>query len=148
VDASNRNLSSRLSSRAFLRAEGLLTRSVCEDLGWIALCAALMSPSVDAADDFKRLAAAEIRATFTGKVITDESHWSDHFRPGGTLRSIILGQLELGTWKIDGDELCLTRMESKKAATQCYEIWLWKDRVEYRRDGVMVLEGVLRDEWL
>jgi len=45
-----------------------------------------------AAEEFQRLSAREIRAQIIGNVITDEAHWSHHFRPNGTLQSIVLSQ--------------------------------------------------------
>ena len=61
-----------------------------------------------AAEQFQRLSAREIRAQIIGNVITDETHWSHHFRPNGTLQSIVVSQLKQGTWKINGHTLCLT----------------------------------------
>lgn len=94
----------------------------------------------------RRLTAAEIRSEIIGRVITDDSHWSDTFQPDGVLKAYELGRLQIGSWKIADNELCLTRKQRKKTATECYEIWLSNDRVEYRRDGVTVAEGFLRAE--
>jgi hypothetical protein len=102
-----------------------------------------------AATTFTRLSAREIRAKIVGKVVTDDAHWSQHFRPDGTLQSIVLSQLKQGTWKINGNTLCLTlKMRKQETTTECYEVWLWKDQVEYRRDGVTVEAGFVRKEWL
>ena len=57
-------------------------------LAWIAgltLALVLTVGYLQAADEFQRLSAREIRAQIIGNVITDEAHWSQHFRPNGTL---------------------------------------------------------------
>ena len=101
-----------------------------------------------AADTFARLLAQEIRAKIIGNVITDEAHWSHHFRPNGTLHSIVLAQLKHGTWKINGNTLCLTlTMRKQETTTECYEVWRWKDHIEYRESGATVMTGFVRKEW-
>lgn len=92
---------------------------------------------------YRQLAAKEIRARVVGMAITDDAHWSDHIYPGGVLRAYDLGQLKTGTWKLDGDEICLTRA-GKKPTTDCFEVWVSADRIQYRRDGVVIAEGHLR----
>jgi hypothetical protein len=101
-----------------------------------------------AADTFVRLSAREIRAKIIGKVITNDAHWSHHFRPNGTVHSIVLSQHRQGTWKIVGNTLCLTLKTRRDQSTECYEVWLWKDHVEYRQNGAKVMDGFVRKEWL
>jgi hypothetical protein len=101
-----------------------------------------------AADTFVRLSAQEIRAKIIGKVITDDAHWSHHFRPNGTVHSIVLSQHRQGTWKIVGNTLCLTLKTRRDQSTECYEVWLWKDHVEYQQNGAKVMDGFVRKEWL
>lgn len=98
-----------------------------------------------AADQFKRLSAAEIRAKIVGKVVTDGSHWSDRFEPDGTLRAVDLGVSKPGNWKLQGNEMCVVR-KARKPVTECFEIWVFKDGVEYRRDGITLTSGMLRIE--
>jgi hypothetical protein len=99
------------------------------------------------ADPFHRLSAREIRTQIIGNVVTDEAHWSQHFRPDGTLHSIVVSQLRQGTWKINGHTLCLTLTMRKQATTtECYEVWRWKDHVEYRDNGATVMTGFVRKE--
>jgi len=101
-----------------------------------------------AADTFVRLSAQEIRAKIIGKVITDDAHWSHHFRPNGTMYSIVLAQHRQGTWKMVGNTLCLTLKTRRDQSLECYEVWLWKDHVEYQQKGVKVMDGSVRKEWL
>ena len=116
----------------------------------IGLALALVLTVVDAqaAEEFQRLSAREIRAQIIGNVITDEAHWSQHFRPDGTLHSIVVSQLKQGTWKINGNTLCLTlKARKQETTTECYEVWRWKDHIEYRDNGATVMTGFIRKAW-
>ena len=98
----------------------------------LALALVLTVVYAQAAEEFQRLSAREIRAQIIGNVITDEAHWSHHFRPDG---------------KINGHTLCLTlTMRQQATTTECYEIWRWKDHVEYRDNGATVMTGFVRKE--
>jgi hypothetical protein len=114
----------------------------------IALALVLTVGYAQAAEEFQRLSAREIRAQIIGKVITDDAHWSHHFRPNGTLHSIVLSQLRQGTWKINGHTLCLMlKRRKQETTTECYEVWRWKDHIEYRESGATVMTGFVRQEW-
>src|SRR6266567_4274487 len=71
----------------------------------LALGLVLTVAGTHAATTFTRLSAREIRAKIVGKVVTDDAHWSQHFRPDGTLQSIVMSQLRQGTWKIADNTL-------------------------------------------
>lgn len=103
------------------------------------------SAPVDAADAFKRLTATEIRAQIIGSVVTDDSHWSDGYEPSGKLNAMELGQRKLGTWRLKGNEMCVTR-KARKPIEECFEIWQSRQNIEYRSDGVTLIFGVLRRE--
>ena len=113
----------------------------------LALGLVLTGVGAQAADPFHRLSAQEIRTTIIGNVITDDTHWSQHFRPDGTLHAIALSRLRQGTWHIEGDTLCRTLTRRGKTTTTCSEVWMWQGRVEYREQGVTVMEGFVRKEW-
>src|SRR5215813_4081087 len=113
----------------------------------IALGLVLTVTYAQTAEQFQRLSAREIRAQIIGKVVTDEAHWSQHFRPDGTLHSIVVSQLRQGTWKITGHTLCLTlKTRKQETTTECYEVWRWKDHIEYRDHGATVMTGFVRQE--
>ena len=113
----------------------------------LALALVLTGVGAQAADPYHRLSAREIRAQIIGHVVTDEAHWSQHFRPDGTLHAIVVSQRRQGTWKIKGHTLCLTlTMRKQETTTECYEVWRWKDHIEYRDNGVTVMTGFLRKE--
>jgi hypothetical protein len=100
------------------------------------------------ADKFRQLTAAQIKATVIGKAITDDAHWSDHFYPDGTLKSLELGEPLRGTWRLEGNSLCITRQDKRgNKETECNEIWISNERIEYRRFGTTAAEGVLRNQW-
>jgi len=108
---------------------------------------ALTVTYTQAAEQFQRLSAREIRAQIIGSVVTDEAHWSQHFHPDGTLQSIVVSQLRQGTWKITGHTLCLTlKTRTQETTTECYEVWRWKDHIEYRDHGATVMTGFVRQE--
>jgi len=106
--------------------------------------ALVASPGI-AADTFRRLSAEEIRTRIVGRVITDQSHWSDRFNPDGTLKAVDLGVVKPGTWKLAGNEMCVVR-KARLPVTECFEIWIRNDEIEYRRDGIVLTAGVLRNE--
>jgi hypothetical protein len=111
----------------------------------LALALVLTVVSAKAAEEFQRLSAREIRAQIIGNVVTDEAHWSQHFRPDGTLHSIVVSQLRQGTWKIKGHTLCLIlKTRKQETTTECYEVWRWKDHIEYRDNGATVMTGFVR----
>ena len=113
----------------------------------LALGLVLTAVYAQAADPYQRLSAREIRAQIIGNVVTDEAHWSQHFRPDGTLHSIVVSQLRQGTWTIKGHTLCLTlTMRKQETTTECYEVWRWKDHIEYRDNGATVMTGFVRQE--
>ena len=106
---------------------------------------AIAVPSI-AEEKFHRMRAAEIRSTLVGKVVTDESHWADQFLADGAMGGHQLGQAQTGSWKLSKDgEICMVmKKKKKKPESNCFEIWLREDQVEYRRDGVTVSEAWLR----
>jgi hypothetical protein len=102
------------------------------------------SSALHSADRLKPLSGQKIRSKIIGHIVTDASHWSDDFQLDGMLKVVDLGQHKMGTWRIDNGELCLT-IQERKLPTQCLEIWLSGDLVEYHRDGVVIAQGYLRN---
>jgi hypothetical protein len=109
------------------------------------LCLLALAGAAYAQDDFKRLSAAEIRARIVGHTVTDDVHWSDRFRPDGTVAAVQLGNAVPAEWKLQGNELCVTRKYKRGTESECVEVWLKGDAIEYRRDGVTVNWGFLRN---
>jgi len=96
-------------------------------------------------EPFHRLSAEEIQREIVGKAVTDEAHWWDVFLPNGVLKLLEDGELTLAQWSLDDDALCFTFPFRGRAARECFEIWRSKELIDYRRDGIPILEGVLRE---
>lgn len=111
----------------------------------LAFTCTLGSTPIYAAETFKRLTAPEIRARIVGSVVTDGSHWSDFYQPGGMLDAMELGQRKPGTWKLNGDEMCVTR-KARKPVEECFEIWQSAQQIEYRGGGVTLTSGILQKQ--
>lgn len=96
-----------------------------------------------AEDGFKRLSGAEIKKAIVGKTITDGTHWSDKFKPDGTVESIMHGQVQGGCWRVRGGELCMADSNGKAQAEDCFEVWRRGHAIEYRRNGNGFAQGDL-----
>jgi hypothetical protein len=116
-------------------------------LGACLLIAGVICPDAEALDEaFHRLSGIEIQQEVVGHAVTDESHWWDVFAPGGALMMVDEEKQTAARWSIEDDELCLMfPLRSGRLATECFEIWRSEDLIDYRREGVSVVEGVLRD---
>ena len=91
----------------------------------------------------KKLSGAEIHAKISGMEITDEVHSSDVFTPGGALASYAMGRKSSGTWRVQGDQLCIDR--GKQPGSGCFDVWLSGNKVELRTSGAALpFEGILR----
>ena len=44
----------------------------------------------------------EIKRLITGKVVTDEVHYTDHFQAGGAYEGVFMNKRLTGTWKVKG----------------------------------------------
>jgi len=93
-----------------------------------------------AAEQFRKLSGKQIKSHIIGKQITDDVHWSETYRKGGTIMSVDMGTDSHGSWTIKQDKLCV----EKSAVKECYEIWLKGDEVQMRTDGSENLTGFVR----
>jgi hypothetical protein len=91
-----------------------------------------------AADSFRKLKDAEIKARLAGMEITDGVHWAEQYMRDGTYRAFHMGKLIKGKWFVRNGELCL---DDGKAGPDCREVWMSGSKVEFRGTG---LEGVLQ----
>jgi hypothetical protein len=73
------------------------------------------------AEDFKKLSDVQIKRLITGKILTDDMHYRDHFLPGGKYEGVSMGRSCSGTWEVSAGELCITRRADEKP--DCEEIW-------------------------
>jgi hypothetical protein len=94
------------------------------------------------ADQLHRLSGAQIRTQFTGKVLTNGTHWRETYAPGGKLFIEEMGRAASpGFWRISGDRLCRIR---PGILDDCYEVWGAGDRIEIRLGDFPPLEAFLR----
>ncbi|WP_164936194.1 hypothetical protein [Bradyrhizobium nanningense] len=94
------------------------------------------------AKGLRALTGAEIRASFTGKQLTDEVHYRLVYDPDGTLRSYAMGVKKIGKWHVDKDELCLDLGETDDG---CYRVTLSGERIELTPTGIGgPLDGILQ----
>lgn len=82
------------------------------------------------APDFRQLRAAQIRTRLVGRDMTDDYHWSQHFRRDGVLEVSDLGRRRVGRWRLDGDRLCLQR--PPETAFDCAMVWIRGDEIALR----------------
>jgi hypothetical protein len=85
------------------------------------------------ADDYRRLSGAEIKRLIAGKVVTDEVHYTDHFRPGGVYEGVSMNKRSTGTWMVRGADLCIVRGSE---AESCDEIWRSSEKLQRRKSGL------------
>ena len=105
-------------------------------------CAASVANAA-AAEKFRKLSAAEIRAKVTGMEMTDEVHSADVFGAGGALTSYAMGRKSAGKWRVERDQLCFDR--GKEPGSGCYDVWLAGNNVELKTTGSgLPFEGILR----
>jgi hypothetical protein len=88
------------------------------------------------AEDFDKLSEIHIKRLITGKILTDDVHYRDHFLPGGKYEGVSMGRSYSGTWEVSRGELCITRRADDKP--DCEEIW------QSRKDATHV---ELRKSW-
>ena len=54
------------------------------------------------ADESRRLSGVEIKRLITGNAVTDEVHYTDHFRLHGVYEGVFMNKRSTGTWKVNG----------------------------------------------
>ena len=107
----------------------------------VAVLAAL-AISAARAEGLYRLKSAEIRQQFTGKVLTDGTHWKETYAAGGKFTASEMGHgTTTGTWRVDGDRLCKTLPDLPNA---CYDVWGAGNRMELRYGQATAQQGVLQ----
>src|SRR4051812_48500938 len=103
---------------------------------------AARSTAASAGEPFRRLPGRELAMRLPGMELTDDVHWAYGFQRGGRLRSVSMGPLRNGTWRVRGDELCL---DGGPDGARCFQVWAAGDGIELRReDGTLPDAGTLR----
>ncbi|MGJ4944703.1 hypothetical protein ACQR1W_29345 [Bradyrhizobium sp. HKCCYLS1011] len=118
---------------------GLRSRSFIAVLAGIV---SLVSPNGVAADSVRKLSGAQIRATLSGKEVTDEVHYRDVYERDGTFRSYSMGSKRGGRWSIQGDDLCIDLPEPDGG---CFEVTVAGDHVVLTPKGLGTpSDGIVR----
>jgi len=91
-----------------------------------------------AADNFRKLKDAEIKARLAGMEITDGVHWAEQYMRDGSYKAFHLGKPSKGKWFVRDGELCL---DAGKGDPDCREVWISGNKIEFRGTG---LEGFLQ----
>jgi hypothetical protein len=96
----------------------------------VALACMAFPPALAEAEDFRRLRAEQIRARVVGRDITDDFHWTEHYRRDGVLVLDDMGRRRTGRWRIERDTLCLAREPG--SPFDCFQVWISGDEVSLR----------------
>lgn len=108
---------------------------------WTLAVGALGAAAAHAAEAMRPLRGQEITKKFTAMEFTDDVHWAYVFERGGSLRVFSMGSAGSGTWRVQGNELCLKRGNGE---ARCYAVWASGKKVELRREGELPDEGVVQ----
>jgi hypothetical protein len=101
----------------------------------LAVCCAailLLGPSPAGAEDMRRLSGAEIKRVVTGKVVTDDVHYTDRFQRGGKYVGVFMNKRRTGAWDVKDDRLCITVVSEPP---NCDAFW------ELRKEPRRLLRG-------
>jgi hypothetical protein len=98
-----------------------------------------------AAESFRKLKDAEIRAKLAGMEITDGVHWAEQYMRDGTFKAFHMGKVDKGKWNVHNGQLCL---DDGKPDFECKEVWLSGSKIEFRApDSKMPgMEGILQKQ--
>jgi hypothetical protein len=90
---------------------------------------------------FRKLEGRQIGEAFSGRNFTNETHFSNHYRGDATIDGYSMGRRIANTWKIVGDDLCIT----ERSQEYCYAVWENGTDVQLiSRDYDITLYGTLK----
>lgn len=116
-------------------AEGRPTSSYLHQLS-LALFVIAVSAGVAqlaiAAEAYRKLSDAEIKAKLTGMEISDP-HFSEQYMRDGTVRIVTMGRRIVGKWKVTSGQLCIEA--PKPEDSRCKEVWRSGDKYQLRLQG-------------
>lgn len=99
----------------------------------VALSAACCWAPAANAEEYRRLSDAEIKRLITGKEVTDNVHYTDYFKAGGSYEGVFMGKRYAGVWKVKGGQLCVIRGSDPP---QCDEFWRSGRKLQRRKPGL------------
>ena len=101
------------------------------------------SPPALAADSFRKLKDAEIKARLAGMEITDGVHWAEQYMRDGTFKAFHMGKPA----QANGRSQWRALPRRWQGGAECKEVWVSGNKVEFRgqaRDARM--EGILQKQ--
>src|SRR5437773_1295336 len=81
----------------------------------------MIASPLGAADSYRKLKDAEIKARFAGMETTDEVHWAEQYMRDGTFKMFSMGKVRSGKWSVRNGELCL---DDGTPDLGCKEVWM------------------------
>jgi len=98
-----------------------------------------------AAESFRKLKDAEIKARLAGMEVGDGVHWAEQYMRDGTFKAFHMGKASKGKWIVRKGELCL---DDGKPDPECKEVWMLGNKVEFRGpgSGMPAVDGVLQKQ--
>src|SRR5437870_3398514 len=91
------------------------------------------SIGAEAADAWRSVRGAELRALFVDHELADGVHYAYRFRSDGKFSGFNMVKQVSGAWRASGDEFCWTL--ARRAAEECFQIELRGRSVRLLRDG-------------
>lgn len=91
------------------------------------------------------LTGPQIRATISGKYVTDERHWGHKYSADGRVERSENGRQRSARWFVKGNRLCLLRPEISQDEPVCYKVLRDRQELQYVDDAeFVVFRGVIR----
>ncbi len=95
-----------------------------------------------AAELWRDVHGAELRAVVADHELADGVHYAYRFRGDGTLTGFSMGKAIKGVWRVSGDDLCW-KLARRKTEEECYQIQSRGRSVRLMRDGYEVFAATI-----
>ena len=109
------------------------------------IIAGAMFPALAATAREVPLTGPQIRATISGKYVTDEHHWGHKYFADGRVERSENGRQRSARWSVKGNQLCLLQPEISKDEPICYQVLRDGQELQYKDDAQFVVyRGLVR----
>jgi hypothetical protein len=89
-----------------------------------------------------KLNGGQIRGKLAGMEFTDEIHLREFYERSDKVTSNSMGRKRSGQWRVEKDRVCVEY--EKEPPAKCYEVWAAGKKIELRGEGLLPVQGVLR----
>ena len=103
------------------------------------IIAGAMFPALAATAREVPLTVPQIRATISGKYVTDEHHWGHKYFADGRVERSENGRQRSARWSVKGNQLCLLLPEISKDEPICYSVLRDGQELQYKDDAQFVV---------